>query len=246
MDMWRYFDITHRDHEICNPTSSEKLDEMLGLLALPEGGRTLDIACGKAEFTVRLVERYSASAVGIDLAPTFVEAARGRVAERVPGADIEILEMDAADYQPQPESFDLSICLGASWIWGGHRGTLNALHGFTREGGQILVGEIFWKREPPQEYLKGFGFTRDSCGTHFDNVQTAIDVGLTPLYTMVSNGDDFDRYEALQWRAAERWAAANPDDPDRETVLERCRTFRDLYMRWGRDVLGWSLYLFRK
>lgn len=246
MNQWRYFDITHRDHEICNPTSSEKLDEMLGLLALPEGSRALDIACGKAEFTVRVVERYGARSVGVDLAPTFVEAARQRVAERVPDADVEILEMDAADYHPEPESFDLSICLGASWIWGGHRGTLDALRGFTREGGQILVGEIFWKQEPPDEYLEGFGLTRDSCGSHFDNVQTAIDVGLTPLYTMVSNGDDFDRYEALQWRAAELWAAANPDDPDRKAILERCRSYRDLYLRWGREVLGWSLYLFRK
>ena len=63
---------------------------------------------------------------------------------------------------------------------------------------------------------------------------------------MVSNGDDFDRYEALQWRATEAWVRANPDDPDRNTVLERNRQARDAYLRWGRDTLGWALYLFKR
>jgi hypothetical protein len=39
MDRWRYFDITHRDHDIMNPMSSEKLDEMIGLLRLPQGAK---------------------------------------------------------------------------------------------------------------------------------------------------------------------------------------------------------------
>jgi hypothetical protein len=36
--------------------------------------------------------------------------------------------MNGADYRPQPgEQFDLAVCLGASWIFDGHRGTLAAL-----------------------------------------------------------------------------------------------------------------------
>ncbi len=39
-----------------------------------------------------------------------------------------ISEMDGAKYVPEYflESFDLVACIGASWIYGGHRGTLGA------------------------------------------------------------------------------------------------------------------------
>ena len=62
--------------------------------------------------------------------------------------------------------------------------------------------------------------------------------------TVAQNYGDWDRYEALQWQAAERWAAAHAEDPDRQEVLRRQRADRDAYLRWGRDTLGWSLYLF--
>jgi SAM-dependent methyltransferase len=246
VDRWKYFDITHRDHVVCNPTSMSKLQEMIELFTLSDGARVLDIACGKAELLLRLVDRYRCSAVGVDLSPYFIQEARERATERAPNAKIDFQEIDGANYDGSPESFDLVICLGASWIWQGHVGTLKALARWTKPGGEILVGEPFWSQEPEEAYLKAEEVHRDTFGTHFQNVQTGIDIGLTPLYSMVSNGDDWDRYEALQWRAAEIWATANPHDPDRDALLERCRRSRDTYLRWGRKTLGWALYFFRK
>lgn len=37
MDPGKYYDITHRDHILCNPLSSAKVDEILGLLDLAPG-----------------------------------------------------------------------------------------------------------------------------------------------------------------------------------------------------------------
>ena len=65
-----------------------------------------------------------------------------------------------------------------------------------------------------------------------------------PLYTLVSNEDDWDRYQSLRWRAAERHARAHPDDPDLPEILERTRAGRDRYVRWERDTIGWAIYLF--
>ena len=56
MDMWKFYDITHRQHEICNPTSHEKLDLLVELLRLPKGAQVVDIGCGKAELLIRLAE----------------------------------------------------------------------------------------------------------------------------------------------------------------------------------------------
>lgn len=246
MDRWKYFAVTHRDHLVCNPTNIAKLDELIGLLDLPPGGRVLDIACGKGEPLVRIVERYGVRAVGVDLSPPFLRDARERVAARLPGADVELLEMDDASYAGEPGSFDLTMCLGASWIWGGYRGTLRALARFAKPGGLVLAGEPYWKREPDPAYLAAMDLTRERFADHAGNVAIGAEEGLTPLYAMVSSDDDWDRYEALQWRAAERYAVAYPDDPDAIAIRDRCRAARDAYLRWGRDTLGWAMYVFHK
>jgi SAM-dependent methyltransferase len=246
MDRWRFFDITHADHVVCNPLSLAALDEMIGLLDLAPGARVLDIACGKGELLVRLVERYAVRGVGVDLSPPFVEQLRARVAARVPDAELELLEMDGADYRAAPASFDLACCLGASWTFGGHRGTLRALAGFVRPGGLVLVGEPYWRRDPDPAYLAAAGLRADEFETHAANVATGERLGLTPVYAMPGAVEDFDRYESLQWRAADRWAADHPDDPDRAGLLEQVAHDRQTYLTWGRDTLGWGLYLFRR
>jgi SAM-dependent methyltransferase len=246
VDSWKYYAITHRDHVILNPLSSVKLDEMIGLLDLPQGARVLDIACGKGEFLARLAERHGVRGVGVDLSPHYVRDARVLIEARVPDADIEILEMDGADYAGEPGSFDLASCIGATWTFGGHRGTLKALSRFVAPGGQVLVGEVHWREEPDPAYLEWSGMRRQEFATHRENVEAGIAEDLVPLYTLVGSQDDFDRYEALQWRAAERYCREHPEDPDLPALVERVGRTRHEYLAWGRETVGWSLYLFRK
>lgn len=244
MDIWKFYDVTHRYHEVWNPTSRAKLDELVGLLKLNPGSDVLDIACGKGELLTRLAERYEISGIGVDISPYCVTDAEQKLRERVPGAQIQILNMDGADYSPD-QLFDLAMCIGASWVYKGHRGTLSALKTRTKPGALILVGEPFWLKDPDDAYLVAENLTRDMFGTHYENVLVGEDEGLFPLYTMVSNQDDWDRYETLQWYAAEKYARDNPDDPDVSEILTRVASGRTNYLHWGRDTLGWAMYLFR-
>ena len=245
MDIRKFYSVTHAYHVVCNPMSTAKLDELIGLLSLNPGATVLDIACGKGEMLTRLAERYDVSGVGVDISPYFVEDAKQKLQERVPVAQIEILNMDGADYSPD-QLFDLAMCIGASWIYQGHRGTLRALRAMTKPGGLVLVGEPFWLKKPDEAYLAAENHTRDMFGTHYENVLVGEDEGLFPLYTMVSNQDDWDRYETLQWYAVERYVRDNPNDPDVSEILVRAAHGRKNYLHWGRDTLGWALYLFRK
>jgi len=246
MDKWKYFDITHRNHILCNPMHSDKLDQLLGLLALPSEARVIDIACGKAELLVRLAERYCVSAIGVDLSPHCIRDARQKQMQRVPTADLTFVEMDGAKYRPEPGTlFDLALCIGASWIYGGHQGTLRALREMVRPGGLIAVGEPHWRGRPDPEYLALTGYEESAFGSHAGNIEVAEQLGLIPLYALVSNEDDWDQYEALQWYAAEDYAAQHPEDPDVPELLSRARQGRSHYLRWGRDALGWAIYLFR-
>lgn len=245
MDTWKYFAITHADHVICNPLGSERLDEVVGLLELPPGARTWEAACGKGELLVRLAERYGTGGVGVDTSPYELRVARKRAAARVPAADLEFVEGDAAAHVPGSGSVDVAVCLGASWIWGGHRGTLRVLREVARPGGLVLVGEPHWRRAPDPAYLAAAGFAADTFGTLAENAMAGADEGLTLLYVAVSAEADWDRYELLQLRAAERHARSTPDDPDLPELLARIRADVDAYLRWGRDALGWAVYLFR-
>ena len=148
MDTWKFYGITHADHVVCNPTSSERLDELIGLLDLPPGAAVWEAACGKGELLVRLAERHRIRGTGVDISPYEIVVARERAAARVPAAELTFIEGDAAAHPPEPASVDLAVCLGASWIWGGHRGTLQALRRFAKPGGLVLVGEPYWRREP--------------------------------------------------------------------------------------------------
>jgi len=247
MDRWRYYHIVHTRHTVWNPISLSKLDDVLALLGLVRCARVVDIACGKGEMLARLAERYGVTGAGVDLSPFCVADARSKLAERAPGAKIEFFHMDGAGYRPETlESFDLASCIGASWVFGGHRATLRALRAMAAPGGYVLVGEPFWKREPHPEHLKFDGLTLEMFATHHGNVRIGQEEGLLPVYTAVSSADDWDRYETLQWFAADEYATTNPNDPDLPEIQEKTAHARELYLRWQRAALGWALYLFRK
>ena len=148
MNIWKFYDITHREHTLCNPLGIEKLDRLTQLLRLTAGARVLDIASGKGEFLIRLAETYGISGTGVDISPFVVEEARERLAERTPDADITFVEMDGAAYLAEAGTgFELASCIGASWIF----------KGLTSAG--LSVGQIAWLYVPVMG-LWGFGAWR--------------------------------------------------------------------------------------
>jgi SAM-dependent methyltransferase len=246
-DRWKRIAILHEAHLLCNPLSLSKVDEIVELLRLRPGARVLDIACGKGEVLCRVVSRFGAQGVGVDLSPYAIADARAKVRERGLGDRIRIEEKDAGRFEAPPESFDASLCLGASWIWGGHAGTLAALARFTRPGGMVVVGEPFWTREPSPEHLAAAGLGRDAWGTHLGNIEAGAPAGLLFLHSIVASRDDWDRYEGYHRYSAEMYAADLPDDADAADLVSSMRRYaEDVYLRWGRDEVGWAVYLFRK
>lgn len=252
MYFWKHWDVTHDKHVLCNPMSSEKIDELVNLLEpyLTSDSKILDIAMGKAELIIRLIEKYNPSAIGIDLSPKFCRDARENVNKRVPDSNVELLEMDGADYKPEElESFDMVSCLGASWIYGGYEGTLKYMMQHAKKGGIIISGEPYWKSKPPGEYIKIAHELYDDFGefaTHYENVQIGETLGLKLVYSIASNLDDWDRYIGLQWYSTNVYAKNNPDDPDLSKIYDKLDKEKEVYFKWERDLLGWAIYVFKK
>jgi SAM-dependent methyltransferase len=246
MDPVRFSAIAHRTHRYCNPLSISKMERVIGLLALPRGAAVFDAGCGKAELLLRLVERYGVSAVGVDRSGPFLQEAREQAAARVPGASLVLIEADIAGFEPQPQSLDLAICMGSTHLYQGLRGTLQALRGLVRPGGRLLVTEGFWKREPEPGYLEALRSTAAEFTDHAGNVAAAVQEGWIPLYSAASTEEEWDDYEGRYLFNVEQHAFEHPEDPDVPDLLDRVRRWRDAYLRWGRDTLGFGLYLLRR
>jgi hypothetical protein len=93
------------------------------------GFSTLD--AGKGDFLLRLNNLYDISGIGIDKSPYCINDCKTNKEARAPEAGSKFLLMDASDYKTE-EQFYLTCRMGASWIYGGIRGTLKALQGMTK------------------------------------------------------------------------------------------------------------------
>lgn len=86
------------------------------------------MACGKGEFLINLPELYAINSVGVDISSYNIRLCQEKKVNRIRNAGIMFIEMDGAKYKPESdEFFDLSLCIGASWIYGSYRGALQAL-----------------------------------------------------------------------------------------------------------------------
>ncbi len=231
------------------PLSSDKADRLIRLLDLGCDGRVLDAGCGRGEFLIRVIEQTGASGQGIDIGPGLIALARSNAAGRVPAQSCEFRECDAESWVPQDGSFDLAICLGSTHAFGtgetAYPNTIARLSRAVRAGGQILVGEGYWKATPAPEYLELIGEPVGIYRDHPANVASAEAQGLVPLYAAVSNEDEWDHFEWMHRISIERESALHPGDPEINAKVQRSRVWRDGYLRWGRSTMGFGFYLFQ-
>jgi SAM-dependent methyltransferase len=244
MDPMRFTTIAHAGHVYCNPIGAGKMNRLIALLALPAGANVLDVGCGKGELLVRMAEVYRACGLGLDLNEAFLAEARQRVEHRAHGVRIELRNADAATLDAH--GFDLAACIGSTHALGGYRQSLQALTRAVKPGGMVLAGQGYWRQAPAPGYLLALEATADELDDHAGNVEAGIDCGLVPLYATASSPDEWDHYEGHYALNVERFVADHPEDPDAEAMTARIRKWREAYLRWGRDTLGFGVYLFRR
>jgi len=235
MDRAQASRIAHGQLRLWNPLSEAALDEAIDLLDLAPGARALDVACGRAEVLRRVAARWDVEGRGYDADPALVEAGPR-------GLDLEARE------SPPAGAFELVICIASSHALGGFPEALGALRDLTVPGGQVLLGEGYWRQPASEPFLEALGAgSADELPDYPGLMRAADEAGLTPLHSSVASEADWDRYE---WRLilnAERWAGANPDHPGADVLVERARRARErVTMPGGRETLGFALTLLRR
>ncbi len=245
-DQLRFTTIAHRDHVFLNPLSSPKVDQVLSMLELPQGARVFDAGCGKGEMLVRLADRRGARGVGVDVNPAFLADAGRRAEARVPHAGLAFHEQPAGDFPAEPGAFDAALCVGSTEAYGGYRDAMRALAGLVRSHGRLMIGERFWRRRPHPDYLEVLGLDQDDLLDHPRNVRAGEEAGLVPICTAVSTEDEWARYEGLYAHAVEEHVSGHPEDPEAESMWKRIRRHHEAWEHWGRDTMGFALYVFQK
>jgi SAM-dependent methyltransferase len=218
--------IAHGQLTLYNPLSDAALEEAIGLLELAPGARVLDVACGSGEVLRRIAARWEIAGTGYDTDAELI--ARG-------DPSLELLVADS----PPPGAFDLTVCIASSHALGGFPAALARLRELTEAGGQVLLGEGYWRREPSPGYLEALGgATADELPDHGGLFAAAEAAGLTPLWSCVASERDWDRYEWTLILNAERHGAPE--------LRERAAAARTrLTLPGGRETLGFALVLLR-
>ncbi len=152
MDIPRIFSISESGHRIHNPFTPDKFATLGAALRLEPGTRVLDLGSGSGEMLCTWARDHGITGTGVDLSPLYTEHARRRAEELGVAGRVKFIHADAAGYVSE-EKAGVAACVGAAWIGGGVRGTIELLSRSLKEGGIILIGEPYWLRLPPTEEI---------------------------------------------------------------------------------------------
>ena len=207
----------------------------------------LDIGSGKCGWLARIADSYNARCIGVEPAKLFADEARRLHATLIRDGRLEVVESDANSFlKSRPgRTFDAALCVGSSHAFGTYILSLEALASCVKPGGIVVMGEGYWKKKPDPEYLTALGGEESEMTSHAGNIRAAIDRGYTPLWCCTVTDDEWDEYEWGYSRGIETFIRENPDDPDAAPMIEKSRSWRETYITWGRDTLGFGLYVLR-
>ena len=240
-----FFTIVERHHRFQNPTSEEKLDLLIDYCGFRDGIRVLDVGCGKAWLLRRILTRHAVDAVGLELRGTWVHEAMNAWRDGGAPGVLNVVEGPAASFAGAPQSFDVAMCIGASFTIGTFEEMLDWLLPLVKPGGVIAVGDIYAHNPgelPPESAQHFAGGAERSL---VDTCERFNRDGLSLIGLIDSSLDDWDRYESLHWRAAEEWLQENAEHPKYAEFRERHETMRRNHLRFDRATLGWALFVAR-
>ena len=245
MDRNRYSSIAHGRLPLWNPVAAGHLERYVSQLRLPKNSAVLDIGCGRGHVLHRILSQYEARGVGVDSSSYAIAAAAEDLTHFAAAGRLTLVEraFDAAEYAAA--SFDLVVCIGSTHAAGGYRNTLRTARRHLRHYGQLLVGEGYWKQTPSADYLAFLQMAAEEHSSHEGNQLSGASEGFDLVTCSECSQEEWDAYEDEYARNVEDYVQANDHDSDAAAMLARIHLWRKAYLRWGRETLGFGLYLFR-
>ena len=232
MDIKDYWAIAEADIEIQNPVTDRKLRLLDDYCDVREGARVLDIGCGKAWIIRRWAQEFGAEATGLEVNQAFVAFGKEHAPSR---GSVTFVEGPAEDFAPEAGSFDIVLCLGATFALGGFVQAVEWMVRAAKPGGAIVVGDLTLKHRPAV-------YTHQHLPLDPTESLGVVQRHGAQVSAMISASDaDFERYASHHRHATLRWARQNPGHPDHDQVLDKSRDDWNYYLRTIRPMLGWTI-----
>ena len=239
-----WFDVVESKHELQNPTSADKIRLLGERLGLAPSLQVLDMGSGRGGPAALLAKSFGCHITCVEQSEEFLSIARGKVKEAGVETLVDLVHSDGKEFPMEANRYHSALCLGASFIWGGLGETVTALAPGVRRDGFVAVGECYWRSSPlPDEFEPDEDY---EFATLPETVKRFESTGIELVTIITSSQDDWDRYESLHWHALEEWLHENPNDRDAERYRKMGQHYRDAYLRWYRDLLGWAIFVGRK
>lgn len=202
----------------------------------------IDYGSGCGEPLALWGKEYGITGVGVDVSADFCDRATKKLqAERLSDR-IEILCSKGADYPLEEGRFDVAACIGATFIFGGYRETVQALKRAIHSKGRLGIGEAYWVSDTvPPEYTQN----QLNVGTEIELLRVTREEGFEIEYVIRASRDEWDTYYSENWYALLRWLEENPSHPDRRQVFEHLRHSQDEYFRYEKPYMGWAMYVLK-
>jgi cyclopropane fatty-acyl-phospholipid synthase-like methyltransferase len=227
------------------PLSSEKANLLVEIIGLSPGSRVIDVGCGTGELLIRLIERYEVHGTGIDPDVVAISECRQKGQQRVAHHLLDLKQVEAAHFDWPEQLFDAALCVGSVHAFNGTVETLKQLKRRVVPGGVIVIGDIFWHKEPEPAYREIIGDEWPATDTDYLTWAKAGETeGLHLLYSIPSNQDEWDHFEGRFAARGYRRAYANSSTEIREAAINRTHRWQSAYMQWGRDTMGFGFYVF--
>lgn len=239
MDQHHYWDVAESDIEIQNPITDRKLRLLDDYCDIRDGLRVLDVGCGKAWVMRQWAERFDIEGVGLEVNPRFIDTARRLAASKRVGHKLTLVHTQALDYKPEPQGFDVVMCLGATFALGGFVEALEWMARAAKPGAAMVIGDIVLKHPP---------LVRTGPLPH-DTVQTIAIIerhGGEVSATISASEADFERYASHHRHSTLVWARANPDHPETGEMLAKSREDWMHFQETIRSQFGWTIFVARR
>jgi hypothetical protein len=108
----------------------------------------------------------------------------------------------------------------------------------------MLVGEPYWRQEPPDEAtVQGCDATeKEEFRTLPELIEQFGALGCDVVEMVLADQDSWDRYQAAQWLNVRHWLDRNPDDELAAELRAELATGPARYARYTREYLGWGVF----
>ncbi|UCG69110.1 MAG: class I SAM-dependent methyltransferase [Thermoplasmata archaeon] len=240
MDVFELYNISEHYMELINPFDSDKIITLGKFLGLKDGSKVIEFGSGFGEVLILWAKEYGISGIGIDIREYACQRAEKKIKDLGLEDSIEIVCGDGAKYQFEKLGYDVAACIGASFIWGDYKSTIRAMKDAIKAEGKLIIGEPYWVKEPvPKSYRE----ENKTIHNEYELLTIAREEGFEFEYMMRANHDDWDRYEASNWYSLNRWLEENPNHPEKQEVVEWLHKLQNEYLKFGREYLGWAVYL---